>query len=206
VQGRSVAINLASTPFENRRPVSRVKWLLVVFGVLVWSLVAVKFWDYAAGSSEETRGQLEAVEAQIAAINEQLNQAERRLRDSDIEARNARTEFLNAKLAERSFPWSQLFRDLAAAQPYAVRLQRVTPKVAEPDGDRGPSLLADLSLDGTAQKRDNWYRFVDKLFAHERFVAPQMMSENESEDGTDFRLVVSYRMPAQKVTAEGAGR
>ncbi len=208
VLGKRPAINLASGPFENRRPISRVKWLFLLLGVLLWGVVAVKFWDYAAGSSEETRNQLMMVEAEIAELSQQLDQAERRLQAAEIEQRNERTMFLNTKLGERAFPWSRLFQDLAAAQPRGVRLRRVTPDVEESEEESGLPNFAKLSLDGIAQERDIWYVFVDKLFEHESFVAPEMLSESEEDEGgTDFRLDVLYRTglagPGSTATTEG---
>lgn len=202
-----MSINLASRPFENRRPVQRTKWLLIVLGVVAWSLAAVKYWDYAAGSSEETRTRLAAVDGEIRSLNESLNDAEATLRESALDERNLRMVFLNAKLGERAFPWSRLFQNLGRVQPNAVRLHRLTPEIQENEESGLPG-YAQLSLDGSARNREVWYRFVDRLFEHPRFEAPRMISENQDEGEVDFKLTVLYRLdlhePPQDQTGEGA--
>lgn len=186
-------INLSASPFENLRPINRIKWLLLVLGIVVWGITTIKYWDYAAGSSEETRSRLHAVEAEISALNRSLTEAENTLRQADLEARNERMAFLNAKLGERAFPWSQLFQDLGQAQPYRVRLHGVRPKI-EQDEDSGLPGYALLSLEGSAQNRTAWYRFVDRLFEHPRFESPQMISEDPRDGQVEFRLQVLYRI------------
>lgn len=198
-----MSINLASRPFENLRPVQRTKWLLIVFGVLVWGLTAVKYWDYAAGSSEETRTRLNEVNGEIASLNEQIVEAEATLQAAALEERNQRMAFLNTKLGERAFPWSQLFQDLGGVQPWPLRLHRVTPKI-ENDEESGLPSYAQLSLDGSARKRDVWYRFVDLMFEHPRFEAPRMISENVDEGEIDFKLTVRYRLDFAPPRKKGA--
>lgn len=196
-----MSINLAAQPFENRRPLTRVKWLLLLLGVLTWGLAALKYWDYAAGSSEETRAQLQAVEAEISEINAQLNQAEQVVAAADLAQRNARMQFLNAKLGERAFPWSRLFHDLGRVQPNNVRLHRLTPTL-EVDEDSGLPGFVSLALDGSARHREAWYRFVDGLFKHPRFAAPRMISENQDEGQIAFRLDVAYLTDLRQAPAE----
>lgn len=198
-----MSINLAARPFENLRPVVRTKWLLLGLGVLLWSLAAVKYWDYAAGSSEETRTRLAEVNAEIASLNKDLNGAEATLRASALEERNPRMDFLNAKLGERAFPWSQLFEDLGRVQPRPVRLHRLTPKVEDHDESGLPG-YAQLSLDGSARNREVWYRFVDRMFEHPRFEAPRMISENLDEGEVDFKLSVLYRLALEKAPEASA--
>lgn len=193
-----MAINLAASPFENRRLVTRVKWLLLMLGALVWSVAGLKYWDYAAGSSEETRAQLQAVEGEIDAMNERLGEIEGTLRPADLEQRNARMQFLNTKLGERAFPWSRLFQDLGRVQPHGVRLHRLTP-AQELDEISGLPGYASLALDGSAKNREIWYRFVDRLFEHPRFKSPEMISESVDEGEVKFRLDVQYLTALERV-------
>ena len=194
-------INLSSRPFENLRPVNRVRWLLFILGLVVWGIAAIKYWDYAAGSSEDTRARLHAVEVEIGDLGQSLADAESRLQQANLEVRNERMAFLNARLGERAFPWSQLFQDLGRVQPYRVRLHRVTPRI-EDDEDSGLPGYASLSLDGSAQNRTAWYRFVDRLFEHPRFESPRMISENPKDGDIEFKLDVLYRIELESAPVE----
>ncbi len=186
------SVNLASQPFENLRGLRRVKWGLLLIGALAWALAGIKFWDYAAGSSEETREQLATVDAEIAALRTQLDAKVDSIRRADLEERNQRVTFLNTKLAERAFPWSRLFQDLSQVQPDGVRLHRLAPQVQSNRDGIVPAHV-ELTLEGVSRQRETWYQFVDQLFEHPRFFAPDMGSERERDNVTEFRMQVFYR-------------
>lgn len=198
-------LNLARRPFANTRPVVRVSILLWTLAIL---LACINGWLYGRSLSgmEHVEERLEATDQRILAEEDRLAEAEEVLRGMDLRRQNAEARYLNARIAERSFPWSRLFDHLAEVLPREVRLHTLSPRRFEPE-PIGPGAEAErterpeatredratLTLRGNARGDESLLAFLDNLFDSSRFRDPELSSETRQDDNSlRFRLSVTY--------------
>ena len=203
---RPQPVNLARRPFANTRHIRRLGIALWVAGALLLALDGWLYWRSLFGieSKKEERA---GVDTAITAERERLAKAEEALATIDLERQNFEATFLNARIAERTFPWSALFDQLADVLPKRVRLLSLTPKppeeqritlrprpasTREEPGDGRVYLL----LSGVAESDDALLELLDNLFAHAAFDSPQLTSEARKPDGISFAVNVFY-LPGQ---------
>lgn len=210
---RTGSLNLASRPFVNTRPVTRVSILLWLLGLLLLLGNVSLFWNYRTGSAE-MRAELESLEQERQQQDQAVTQLKQRLESIDLERQNRQVRYLNRKIAERTFSWSLLFDRLAEVLPDDVRLTRLAPRplrktTGRPDDELEP--LDDrvlLTIHGVSRSDEAIDDFVDRLFAHESFDDPdptRVARENEGDDTVEFDLRVTYAPgppPAQGVVIE----
>jgi len=210
---RGGGLNLARRPFVNTRPVTRVSLLLWILGLLLLLGNVSLFWNYLSGSAEK-RAELERLEQDKQRQEQTVRQLEQRLASLDLEQQNKKVNYLNQKIAERTFSWSLLFDRLAEVLPNDVRLTRLAPRPVDkkaggrPEDELGPRddrVL--LVIHGKSKSDEALLDFVDRLFAHDSFDEPDLFRETREQDDNlvDFDVQVIY-MPggksAQKPTIE----
>lgn len=211
-------LNLSRRPFLNTRPVTRVALLLWVLGALLLFGNVTLFWSYLSGSTDK-REELVRMEEQVERERESVSRLQARLAGLDLEQQNDQVQFLNRKIAERTFSWSLLFDRLAETMPDNVRLIQLRPgAIAEgvPQRSRrraaagsAAPLASDrvpLVIAAEAKTDEEILQFVDSLFAHPSFADPNLLQESRSDEGdrVAFTLHVTYlpRGPASGMTIE----
>jgi hypothetical protein len=196
-------LNLSRRPFLNSRPVVRISLLLLLLGLalLLWNVV--QFQRYLEESADK-RAQIERGEREIARQEQVGAELQGRLAALDLEQLNERVEFLNEKIAERTFSWSLLLDRLTDALPNDVRLVRLTPRVNNREEQRQARRRAQageedrrIPLNISAESRDDkaLLLFVDNLFAHPAFANPDLTrQERVDEEGNllKFEVTVQY--------------
>lgn len=195
-------IDLSSRPFVNRRPVVRLSLLLWLAGALLLAGNVWLYWDFIAG-----RGGLHA---QLRDLTEKIEIEERRisslsdeLSSFDLAAQNEQVVYLNQRIAQRRFSWSQLFDELADLLPREVRLTSLAPstgvegggrrrRFTRPAGAREGDVV--LSIEAEAENDQAILDFVDALFADPDFARPNLMQQRRDRDGgvISFTLEVVY--------------
>lgn len=212
-------LNLARRPFLNTRPVNRVSLGLWILGGLLLLGNVTLFWSYLSGSTEK-RADLARMREQVEHERQNVGKLEAQLAGLDLGQQNEQVEYLNRKIAERTFSWSLLFDRLAEVLPDDVRLMQLQP--APIGGDersgvragrrRGEPLSSDrvpLIIQGEARNDEALLQFVDNLFAHRAFDNPDLAQESRDEENQNrvrFDLRVTY-LPgdeAQTITIEEA--
>ncbi|MEO7795674.1 MAG: PilN domain-containing protein [Thermoanaerobaculia bacterium] len=191
--------NLARAPFVNERPVRRLAvalWLLfaIVGGLGAWQSRASRQ-DAGTRMAELVRLSKESVNAREQAVT-----LESDLRSANLVAQNERAEFLNRRLAERSFSWSSLLETLAQTMPRGVRLMRLSPEsfASEPRNSTakaqvGKRTRVALRISGEAEETEALLEFVDRLYQHPAFEKPNLARESEKKDlKLQFELAVAY--------------
>jgi Tfp pilus assembly protein PilN len=195
-------LNLARRPFVNARPVTRVALLLWVLGGLLLLGNVTLFWSYLSGSTEK-REELARMREEVERERQAVDRLQARIAGIDLARQNEQVEFLNRKIAERTFSWSLLFDRLTQVLPNDVRLIQLhpTPIAAERPGEqptRGQPRSSDqvlLSIQGEAKSDEALLQFVDRLFAHPAFKDPDLARETRDEEDQDrlsFELRVTY--------------
>ncbi|MEO8198563.1 MAG: PilN domain-containing protein, partial [Thermoanaerobaculia bacterium] len=191
--------NLARAPFVNERPVRRLAVTLWVLFALVGGLAV---WQSRASRQQSTTrlAELVRLNSEIVSARERAATLERELRSANLPAQNERTEFLNRRLAERSFSWSSLLESLTAVMPRGVRLVRLSPDGFASDRRRGgasPRTAAAthvaIRISGEAEETEALLEFVDRLFQNPAFDRPSLSRESEKKDlKIQFELTVAY--------------
>ncbi len=204
-------LNLAKRPFLNPRPVLRLTILLWVLGLAVAAFNVRLYFSHYSGSSEVRDRQAE-LQALLDRVQLRVRELETELAGYDLTHQNQQSVFLNAKIAERSFSWSALFDRLGEVMPADVRLTSLSPSFGS-DRGRGRSDTREnevlLGIRGTARSSEVVLEFVDALFGHPSFRAPNLISESLQQSSLiDFSLSVIYeasQVGAETPVVEGAG-
>jgi Tfp pilus assembly protein PilN len=209
---RMEPLNLARRPFLNSRPVVRAALLLWVLGLLILLGNVFLFWGYLESSADK-REQIARGKREIARQQGITAELERRLESIDLVRQNEQVDFLNEKIAERTFSWSLLLDRLAEALPNDVRLIRLAPQTENrPEGGsrrarRTPQQEGQIPLSITGESRNDEAldQFVDNLFAAlPVFDYPNPTREERMENNLlRFELSVQYipGEPPQGATA-----
>jgi Tfp pilus assembly protein PilN len=214
-----VHLNLSRRPFLNTRPVTRVALLLWGLGALLLLGNVTLFWNYLSGSTEK-REELARMEEQVERERESVGRLEARLAALGLEQQNEQVEFLNRKIAERTFSWSLLFDRLTETMPDGVRLIQLQPAAigeertqrrtrTQTEAEQPAPLASDrvpLVIAAEAKSDEDLNQFVDNLFGHPAFSNPNLLKEDRSEEGNriQFNIHVTYlpRNPTPGVTVE----
>ncbi|KAB2961878.1 MAG: hypothetical protein F9K16_10625 [Thermoanaerobaculia bacterium] len=193
------APNLASDRFVNLRPPRRLALALAVLalGLTAWN--AGTWWR--SGASDAARAaELETLLTATREARARTETLERDLAATDLEAFNEEAAFLNARIAERIFSWNRLFDHLTEVMPRGVRLRQLAPVRTTETSRRPVDSPADetvtLSIGGEAEDDEALFEFVDRLFADDRFLAPDLSRQSTTAGGqVSFDLSVGYLLP-----------
>ena len=199
-------LNLAARPFENRRPKRRVATLLwILAGVATaWNLfLFVEYWRGSSTGRDDLRTVRAEVDERVTAIRE----LESALRSADLSSQNEQVRFLNRKIAERTFPWSRLFDDLAEVLPRNVRLESLAPSIPESKKRRGQEIAEsiewiDLRLRGIGKTSEDILVLLDAMFSASMFASPVLGGERDADGQVEFDLSVRYRVNSPPPSVE----
>ncbi len=207
------AVNLARRPFANIRPLRRLGIVLWIVGAALAVVVGLLYWRSLFGI-EGGQEKIAALERSIADERRRLTAAEAALAGMDLRRQNVEASYLEARLRERTFPWSALFEHLARVLPRRVRLVSLAPQAADPRPQRRstraaadrttrtrrPGSLATtdrvyLQMAGVAADDEALTDLLDRLFASEWFMSPSLPVERREDGQIGFSLGVTY-LPA----------
>lgn len=202
----SRGLNLAKRPFLNPRPVLRLTVLLWAVGLGVAAFNARLYISHFSGSGE-SREREETVKTSLEAEQTAVRQLRDELAGYDADWQNEQAVFLNQRIAERSFSWSDLFDRLGEVMPADVRVGTLSPEFGgdrrERSGPQDNEVV--LGLRGVSKTPEVLLEFVDALFEHGSFREPNLSSEALQDDGLlDYNLSVIYaaRPPEVEETPE----
>ena len=184
-----VRLNLATAPLENNRRFLLGASLVggLAFVALVWlSLQSYQAW-YA---SREMRMESSRLQSEIRRLRQQRRELEELFRRPATRATMERAAFLNALIAQRSFPWTRIFQDLERTLPVGVRVVSLAPRMNEG--------RVELRLIIGAASDEAKLEFLKAVEAAPEFSRVQALSETRATraDQTDriqLELVAWYR-------------
>ena len=190
--------NLAARPFVNRRPWRRLTALLWALGITLLAFNAVLYWGYLTGSAD-ARAELAELRQQLGADGAELDRLGSELARLDVQSQNREVAFLNERIADRRFPWGQLFTDVEQVLPWNTRLRSLAPQPSERSRRRQAEALPDvaarvmLDISGEAQGDEGLLELIDSLFEHPSFDGPKLRHESQQDSGPlDFTIAVAY--------------
>lgn len=217
VPARPSSLNLARRPFVNSRPVVRAALALWLLGLLLLLGNVYLFWNYMTGSADK-RTEIDQREAAVDREQQVVRDLEARLENMDLEQQNAQIDFLNRKIADRTFSWSLLFDRMAALMPNDVRIRRLTPITSAQqeerlralgEGTRQKVAEGQVLLSITAQSKSDeaMFEFVNRLYKHPesfRDANWSRMVRDEDTNLVEFELTVVYfpQGPPSQATGE----
>ena len=205
-------LNLARTPFVNRRPVVRTAAILWLLGGALLVANVLLFAGYRS-SSAGRQGELGLIRDRIAGEQKKIGDLAAELDRARVPQLAQQVNFLNARIAERTFDWGLLFDRLAQVLPWDVRIVSLSPVTVQAEakaGARGATPPAStperfrLHIAGAAQNDEALLRFVDALFQSASFQSPDLQREDRQE-GIGFDLSVTY-LPGAAAPAAPAAR
>jgi len=206
-------LNLSRRPFVNGRPVVRVALLLWLLGGLLLLGNVFIYISYVAGTGEK-RAQLAKVEQQKEKEQRLIRMTDDRFANLNLAGQNEQVDFLNEKIAERTFSWSQLFDRMSRLLPADVRLTRLSPHgIVDPQADRrrrgAPQPVrkkiqdgrVTLVINGESKSDAALLRFVDNLFADAAFADPNLLQQTKD----DTKGVIRFDLRVDYLPRSAAG-
>ncbi len=184
-------LNLASRPYRDYRPlyaVVVVSSLLIAFMLLNNIETGYRYFR----ETKTTRAKITDVERQIEAEQHRTAEANQRLRGVNIKQLADQAQFVNARLAERAFSWSELLDRLERVLPDEVRIESVAPAF-------GKVGLVHLSLQAVGKNGNGMVRTLDRLNRDSHFANAFPTSEDRMENGYKFGMGVDYRPSIARV-------
>lgn len=195
--------NLAARPFVNERPIRRVAIALWSLALVLLLINGVLLQRYFSGRVEQKEALVE-LQQQRSELERGVTALEQELATFGLREQNAQIVFLNDQITRRTFSWSELFDRLAEVLPPTVQLSRVVPSFEQSGRGttRSPQEPVELRMSGVAQSSADILSFVDALFAHPSFTAPDLSDESMFEGGSHgFSLGVRY-LPGASSSSE----
>ena len=177
-------LNLASRPFRDYRPVYAV---VVVVSILIAFMLLnnIETGYRYARETRTTRDKIAGIESQVSAENKRAAQAADRLRGVNVKGLSEQAQFVNARLAERAFSWSELLDRMERVLPDDVRIESISPSFAK-DG------LVHLVLNAVGKNDQAMIHTLDRLNRDPRFANAFPSSESKAADGYQFGISVDY--------------
>jgi hypothetical protein len=184
-------LNLADRPYRDYRPLYAV---VVVTSILVAIMLLNNIetaYRYAR-DTRTTRDKITQIDRQIDAENRQTDEANLRLRGVNIKVLSDQAQFVNARLAERAFSWSELLDRLERVLPDDVRIESINPSFAK-------NGIVHLSMSAVAKNSDGMTHTIDRLNRDPHFASPIPTSEDRTDTGYKFGIGVDYRPSIARV-------
>ncbi len=189
------------------RRITGALWLLASLLLL---LNAYLFWNYST-TNVEGRDQLSQIRAETDGELQKIAELRQALSGFDLREQNEEIRFLNRRIAERAFPWSELFEQLGEVLPRGVMVNSLAPTLPETSKRaRGREVEMDdrvtLRINGTAENSEELLTFLDMLFAHPAFEEPLLERERQERGArlVSFDLETFYRPRFEREQGDGA--
>jgi hypothetical protein len=194
---KPIHLNLASRPYRDNRPVYAV---VVVLSLIIAFMALTNFdtWYRYRHDTRSTRAKIDQIDAAAAQERNRAEIVKRQIGQIDLAKLDRQTRFINAKLAERAFSWSELLDHLEGVVVDDVRLISISPSV---DDDTGRVML---QLQFEAKSADGLVTTMERFGRDAAFRNPFPSTETlQNENVYVFTLSVEYR-PATRHEVEPA--
>lgn len=178
-------LNLASQPYRDYRPVYAV---VVVMSLLIAVLMLNNVDTYYRYKTETktTRATIAKLETQTEQEKAAATAADNQLRSFNLTALGNETQFINARLAERAFSWSELLDRLEDVMPKDVRLQNITPSFQ-------PTQYVHLEMSFDSKTPDGMLATITNLQKNRQFANAFPHNESQAEKGYFFSIGVDFK-------------
>lgn len=182
---KPIHLNLAAKPYRDYRPYIAV----VVIASLVTALLAlnnVDTWLRYQHDTRATRGDTNQLNVRIEREQRRTDDLNKVLRTFDVKTLGAQANYVNARLAERAFSWSELLDRLEHVLPDDARLETVSPSFNK-DG------MVHVALQCVGKGNDTMVTTLDRLNHDSHFANAFPANEDKTVDGYHFAISADYR-------------
>lgn len=201
--------NLARRPFVNLRPLRRAAGALWALGALLLVANLALYGGHVRGT-RDLRAQFREADRALAREEAAIAELDDELARRDLARQNEQVAFLNRRIAERTFGWSNLFARLGEVLPRDVRIYSLAPVNIVPARERRNALgepppaasAFGLRIAGAARDGEALLELIDALFAHPSFSAPSLSRESRQDGELAFDLGLTYRSRAAAAVPE----
>lgn len=189
-------LNLAKQPYRDYRPVYAV---VVVMSLLIAVLMLNNIDTYYRYKTETktTRATIAKLEQQAEQENARAKAADNQLRSFDLTALGNETRFINARLAERAFSWSELLDRLEDVIPKDVRLHNISPSFQT-------NQYVHLEMSFDSKTPDGMLTTITNLQKHKQFA--NAFPHNESQQSEKNAYLFSIGVDFKPTIARPAGK
>jgi len=182
---KPIHLNLASKPYRDYRPyiaVMAIGWLLVA----LMALNNLDTWYRYQHDTKATRDEIDALERQAGVERTKLQTSQQRLHSINVPLMTEQAQYVNSRLAERAFSWSELLDRLERVLPDDVRLLSISPSFNK-------NGLVHLVLNCVGKTGTSMVTTLDRFNRDNHFVRPFPTSEDNTGNGYNFGIGVDYR-------------
>jgi Tfp pilus assembly protein PilN len=173
-----VRLNLATVPLEKNRRFVVFSTAIGSIGLLAMVLLS---WNVYRVRRANTALRIEQarIETDMQTLRRRRAELESFFNRPETVQRRELSSFLNGLIAQRAFPWTQIFMDLERSLPDGVRIVSIEPHLAEDH--------LELRLTIGAKTDDGKLKFLKALEDSHAFSAIQVLGENRTggKDGDD---------------------
>lgn len=183
---KTLHLNLASRPYRDYRPVYAV---VVASSLLIAFLMLNNVDTYYRyiRETKTTRSKIAQIERQIEQEQQRTETLNQRLRTVNVKQLSEQTKFVNARLAERAFSWSELLDRLERVLPDDVRIESIAPAFDK-------SGRVHLAIAASAKTGTGMINTLDRLNRQPEFSnAFPTSEENIPNGGYRFGFSVDYQ-------------
>ena len=178
-------LNLASQPYRDYRPVYAV---VVVMSLLIAVLMLNNVDTYYRYKTETktTRATIARLESQAEQEKARAQTADNQLKSFNLAALGNETHFINARLAERAFSWSELLDRLEDVLPKDVRINNISPSFQN-------SQYVHLEMTFDSKTPDGMLNTITNLQKNRQFANPFPHNESQTDKGFAFTVGVDFK-------------
>jgi hypothetical protein len=123
-----IRLNLATSPLENDHRFVFGAAIIASIGVIALLGLSWKAYNMRA-TNQARRAEISTIQNEVNSLNVRRQSLDSFFNRSDILEVRDRSAYLNGLIAERSFPWTQIFMDFEAILPAGVRIVNINPKL-----------------------------------------------------------------------------
>lgn len=190
-------LNLAARPYRDYRPVYATVVVLSLLTAFLMLNNVETYYRYVR-ETKTTRAKIAELEQQVNKEREEEQRARQRLQSLDLTRLDQQTKFINTKLAERAFSWSQLLDELESVLADDVRLTNISPRIRT-DG------VVDLSLTFQAKSNDGMITTINRMNADPQFEDAFPGTESQIEGGGYIFVLKVLYLPSGRNALRTAG-
>ena len=184
-------LNLASRPYRDYRPLYAV---VVVSSILIGFMMLNNVDTYYRyiRETKATRSKIADLDRQAETEQHQTQQVSERLRSFNVKVLSEQAQFVNARLAERAFSWSELLDRLEHVVPNDVRLESIQPTFGK-DG------FVHLTIIALGKNSESMVHTLDRFNHDVHFANAFPSSEDRADNGYHFGVSLDYRPSVARI-------
>lgn len=188
---KAIHLNLASKPYRDYRAVYVVAAVLAVVTAILLVYNVQTAYQYFV-NTEETRAEIDALNTATQVERHETEKITRMLGQVNTKRLGAEANYINARIADRAFSWSELIDRLERIFPADVRLVTLNPATDEKGRTH-------IELTCVSKTPAGMVNLLNRFIADPHFARATPRAEQEQEGQYGFTLGVDYLPAAVEV-------